>query len=693
MLSTSSVPAPTNLSVAATSSTAAKLKWTDNAHTESGYRVERSTDGKTFTEINVISPDETSYINGKLKAGVTYSYRVRAFDGAGNSDYTNVAAVTMDAASTPPVSTPTPSTLKAPTTLKVRPNSSTALLLVWIDNATSETGYAIDKSVDGVNFKTINTIGPNITSYVNGKLQTGVHYWFRVRAFDDAGHSVSSHSAEGIPAPLVSNPPPTSLPAPTNLKATVTSATAIKLTWTDTTSSEAGFKVERSLDGINFKLLNTVGPNVTSYVNGKLTTGAKYWYRVRAFAATGDGKSSSIVSATPKATETPPPAPLIAPSNLNATSITQASIQVTWKDNANNETGYKIERSTDGKNFTEIAGNVAQGSEVYNDIGLSSNTKYYYRVRAFDATRNSGYSNIDNATTKKPPEPPPPDPDHSWASGGQGDYATGKWWFDGMTITLAADPAQVIPILKELHIGSVRTFLTRTPSWAADGGTLDGLPHAQAYKNAGFKVMMEIGDDAVPTYDEASTYFAALAKNSDLMKSVDSFEIVNEPNRPPFWKGTAQQYVDNVLKAAWDVLHPTGVKIVGAGPTFDVNFCKTLVSFGYLNYCDYANFHPYGSSPEEIYTRATGAIAAFAGKPTIFTEWNIRGTSGKDPWAQKVDATRKLLATTGADSSFYFPLFVSEALAGPGGLINLPDYSKNEPFFDTVKNWGETPIT
>ncbi len=579
----------------------------------------------------------------------------------------------------------------APTGLKCPGSSSTAVQLKWLDNANNERGYEIWRSTDGVNFKQINTIGENSTTYTNGKLVKGVLYYFRVRAFNDAGESKFTHTAEGIPlTPVSSAPPPTSqLPAPTGLSATSMSSTAVSLAWKDNASSETGYAIERSLDGTNFKQVNTVGANITTYTNGKLVTGTKYYYRVRAFDGSGDGAYSSIASVTPV---TPPPVvtpPLTTPSSLKVSATSSSTIKLTWNDNGTTQTGYDIERGTDGQTFVQIdsiSANVATDVSV----NLVPSTKYYFRVRAFNATQTSGYSNIANTTTKSAP-PVSSDPSHPFADGGAGQYATPNWYFDGVSVTLAVDPAKVIPILKTLHVGSVRIWLTRNQSWDISTGH-EGLTAAAAYKAAGFRVMMVVGDDAVPTYAQANAFFTAVANEPNALKDVDLWEIGNEPNQPQFWKGTAQQYVDDVLKAALDAFHPLGATVVGAGPTWDVSYCQTLVTDGYLNYVDIANFHPYGSTPEQIYTRATGAIAAFAGKPVLFSEWNIRNTSGLADWAAKVDASRKLLATTGADSAFYFTLVVANTLGGPGGLINA-DYTPNEPFFDMFKNFGEDAIT
>jgi len=89
---------------------------------------------------------------------------------------------------------------------------------------------------------------------------------------------------------------------------------------------------------------------------------------------------------------------LKAPSALNAVAVSWSQINLAWTDNASNEDGYKIERSTDGTHFTPVA-TVGMNVTAYVDPGLSRNKTYYYRVRAFLGTSNSAYSNIASAKT------------------------------------------------------------------------------------------------------------------------------------------------------------------------------------------------------------------------------------------------------------------------------------------------------
>jgi len=88
----------------------------------------------------------------------------------------------------------------------------------------------------------------------------------------------------------------------------------------------------------------------------------------------------------------------VTPSGLVATAASSSQINLTWLDNATNETGYRVERSTDGTNFTTIA-TLGANVTTYASTGLTASTTYYYRVLASNSVGNSGYSNIASATT------------------------------------------------------------------------------------------------------------------------------------------------------------------------------------------------------------------------------------------------------------------------------------------------------
>jgi hypothetical protein len=92
--------------------------------------------------------------------------------------------------------------------------------------------------------------------------------------------------------------------------------------------------------------------------------------------------------------------PPAAPSGLTATGVSTSQINLAWTDSSNNETNFRIEQSLNGTSFTEVA-TVGANSTSYSRTGLAANTRYYFRVRGWNASGFSGYSNTANAKTRR----------------------------------------------------------------------------------------------------------------------------------------------------------------------------------------------------------------------------------------------------------------------------------------------------
>ncbi len=105
---------------------------------------------------------------------------------------------------------------------------------------------------------------------------------------------------------------------------------------------------------------------------------------------------------TVSVTVTAPAALPAAPSNLTAAAASKSQINLAWVDNANNETGFYIERCTGTTctNFTRIA-TVGANATTFANTKLRANTTYRYLVQAYNVGGASAYSNIAAATTPR----------------------------------------------------------------------------------------------------------------------------------------------------------------------------------------------------------------------------------------------------------------------------------------------------
>lgn len=177
-----------------------------------------------------------------------------------------------------------------------------------------------------------------------------------------AGCSPTSPAPERPPAPAA----PTQAPAsPVNPEATAVSADEVEIRWLDDSDDEIGFRVYRGT-----VLVGTVGADAGLFVDRGLQRGTTYNYAVKAYNQVGESPAA-LCSATTLA-------PPVAPSYLVAADTSQRWIQLRWRDNSDNENGFRVYR--DGALIDSVGRDVA----TYRDEGLQPSTSYQYNVVAYN---------------------------------------------------------------------------------------------------------------------------------------------------------------------------------------------------------------------------------------------------------------------------------------------------------------------
>ncbi|HET7832273.1 MAG TPA: hypothetical protein VFK88_04840 [Gallionella sp.] len=382
--------APTvNLSATAAGGYRVDLSWTTNMTGAKSYRIQR--DGTVLGTTTT-----TSYADTSVQPATTYSYSVQALDAANAVLASGTTSVTTVAAPF------TPGNVQAIVT------GVGQVTISWVDNATNEDGFVVERApvTNGVagGFTPVtpqNGFAPpaagtgSTQQFVDTTVAQSSDYVYRVMAINlVTGNSLYAYSNQivaGVAPPTIQS---VTLAVATGPFATNSSGgtPSITIKWFDNAVSEDGYEIQRCLGAacsaasVNWTALGGVlPPNTTQAVDNTMTAGntsQSVTYRVRAV------KTVAVPSAWAySATVAVPPLP----GKPGISSITASTdpnqelprVTVTWS-NVADETGYVVERSADGANWTQIA-QAAMDATSFIDTsstGLAGGQTYQYRVTA-----------------------------------------------------------------------------------------------------------------------------------------------------------------------------------------------------------------------------------------------------------------------------------------------------------------------
>ena len=182
--------APSELAAAAQSSSSIALHWRDHGGNATAIDVEMRPPGGSYQQIRTLPGNATTTVAGNLAATTSYSFRVRAENGAGFSAYSNAATATTGAVAAPP----------APVELTATPAANGAIALGWQLEPGAVTAVNVDQSSPLGDFARIAQLPAGAVSYVASGLTAGLPYTFRVKAQNAGGMSPPSNLASATAA-------------------------------------------------------------------------------------------------------------------------------------------------------------------------------------------------------------------------------------------------------------------------------------------------------------------------------------------------------------------------------------------------------------------------------------------------------------------------------------------------------------
>ena len=175
--------------------------------------------------------------------------------------------------------------------------------------------------------------------------------------------------------------------SPYGLSSSLAGMGGVTLTWSDSSDYEDGFVIERKYDtDTNWTVVDTTGAGIAMYTDSGLASGT-YQYRVYSFNEGGNSSYSDTTMANI-------PVPPLPPHSLSLNVLDTGIVKLTWADSSNSEDGFVLERKDNvDTNWTAID-SLEADSVTYTDSGLTVGRTYEWRVYAFNAGGNSGYSNV-----------------------------------------------------------------------------------------------------------------------------------------------------------------------------------------------------------------------------------------------------------------------------------------------------------
>lgn len=393
--------APVNLGATAVSFKKITLNWADSSNNETGFEIYRSTTNTgTFSIVGKVKANITTFDDINVTPGTRYFYKIKAIGQFGESALVG----------------------GYPYTAVWLLNNSYADVS-YANNAMTGSGttFSTTTPIEGTHSLVFNgtsnyaSIGGTTSGFLHDAFSARtVSLWIKADLLDNNRIIFDMGGADNGLA-LRINANKLEAGAASGNNRVVASAAFTSTAWTHVAVVYGGSALRLYINGAlaastttSYSTINTTTNNSrigqNNGTNAFNSTGVYFKGSIDAVSiitqALNQGEVGQLVAKNlplPTALTPALPAPPAAPSNLVAVGTSPNTIQLTWKDNAVNETGFSIERSFGATNsfivmatVDSVAGSGSNGT--YKDSSLFANQQYVYRIKALGDGGNSAYT-------------------------------------------------------------------------------------------------------------------------------------------------------------------------------------------------------------------------------------------------------------------------------------------------------------
>ena len=334
-----------------------KITWDAPVNGAESYKVEYSFDTTTWILIENIN--STSYTHNKIEPNTTYHYRVTSVNAAGTSDGVECYIVTLP---------------DVPSNLRLKQNAQN-IQIMWDAPRNGADSYKLEHSLDKTNWTLVDdVIG---TSYNHTQSEFNTTYYYRISSVNESGTST-----------FIENEITTLPDVPKDLSLTQVNHN-IEITWNAPTNGTDSYRLEYSLDGKNWTILDNVID--TGYVHIQIEENTAYYYRISSVNDAGNSKTvQNNIQTLPGE-----------PTNLQVVE-NEDNLHISWNAPVKGADAYQLEYSLNGENWVVLGGTLGDTYYVHNAV--EPNTVYHYRVSSVNTAGHSEFSNVMQIRTTIPIE-------------------------------------------------------------------------------------------------------------------------------------------------------------------------------------------------------------------------------------------------------------------------------------------------